>query len=309
MMENINVDMNADMNAAPLVHKKKKKRVSVWTVLIYAFIVLFTLACLVPIVYEVLLSFASKEDYLQSDFLIFPVHFNFENYKIILLQDRIPIAFLISVFLTVVNLVYSMAIDILAAYVLAQRDLPGRKIFFTFLLIPMFFSGGLVPFYLTLRSLNLTNNLLGLILPFGVGGFNVILLRNFFAQVPNDIIESAKLEGVSDFRVLWQFILPLSKAGIATISLFILVGKWNDWYWPMILLTEDNLFPLALELRNVLNSTRADLIPDGSVDMNVIFAEGRNAAMIIVALLPIMAIYPFLQKYFVKGIMIGAIKS
>ena len=308
-MENINVDMNADMNAAPLVHKKKKKRVSVWTVLIYAFIVLFTLACLFPIVYEVLLSFASKEDYLQSDFLIFPVHFNFENYKIILLQDRIPIAFLISVFLTAVNLVYSMAIDILAAYVLAQRDLPGRKIFFTFLLIPMFFSGGLVPFYLTLRSLNFTNNLLGLILPFGVGGFNVILLRNFFAQVPNDIIESANLEGVSDFRVLWQFVLPLSKAGIATISLFILVGKWNDWYWPMILLTEDNLFPLALELRNVLNSTRADLIPDGSVDMNVIFAEGRNAAMIIVALLPIMAIYPFLQKYFVKGIMIGAIKS
>lgn len=304
-MENINVGTNG----TPPVRKKKKKRVSVWTVLIYAFIVLFTLACLFPIVYEVLLSFASKEDYLQSDFLIFPVHFNFENYKIILLQDRIPIAFLISVFLTVVNLVYSMAIDILAAYVLAQRDLPGRKIFFTFLLIPMFFSGGLVPFYLTLRSLNFTNNLLGLILPFGVGGFNVILLRNFFAQVPNDIIESAKLEGVSDFRVLWQFILPLSKAGIATISLFILVGKWNDWYWPMILLTEDNLFPLALELRNVLNSTRADLIPDGSVDMNVIFAEGRNAAMIIVALLPIMAIYPFLQKNFVKGIMIGAIKS
>ena len=305
MMENINVGTNG----TPPVRKKKKKRVSVWTVLIYAFIVLFTLACLFPIVYEVLLSFASKEDYLQSDFLIFPVHFNFENYKIILLQDRIPIAFLISVFLTVVNLVYSMAIDILAAYVLAQRDLPGRKIFFTFLLIPMFFSGGLVPFYLTLRSLNFTNNLLGLILPFGVGGFNVILLRNFFAQVPNDIIESASLEGVSDFRVLWQFVLPLSKAGIATISLFILVGKWNDWYWPMILLTEDNLFPLALELRNVLNSTRADLIPDGSVDMNVIFAEGRNAAMIIVALLPIMAIYPFLQKYFVKGIMIGAIKS
>lgn len=304
-MENINVGTNG----TPPVRKKKKKRVSVWTVLIYAFIVLFTLACLFPIVYEVLLSFASKEDYLQSDFLIFPVHFNFENYKIILLQDRIPIAFLISVFLTVVNLVYSMAIDILAAYVLAQRDLPGRKIFFTFLLIPMFFSGGLVPFYLTLRSLNFTNNLLGLILPFGVGGFNVILLRNFFAQVPNDIIESAKLEGVSDFRVLWQFVLPLSKAGIATISLFILVGKWNDWYWPMILLTEDNLFPLALELRNVLNSTRADLIPDGSVDMNVIFAEGRNAAMIIVALLPIMAIYPFLQKNFVKGIMIGAIKS
>ena len=304
-MENINVGTNG----TPPVRKKKKKRVSVWTVLIYAFIVLFTLACLFPIVYEVLLSFASKEDYLQSDFLIFPVHFNFENYKIILLQDRIPIAFLISVFLTAVNLVYSMAIDILAAYVLAQRDLPGRKIFFTFLLIPMFFSGGLVPFYLTLRSLNLTNNLLGLILPFGVGGFNVILLRNFFAQVPNDIIESAKLEGVSDFRVLWQFILPLSKAGIATISLFILVGKWNDWYWPMILLKEDTLFPLALELRNVLNSTRADLIPDGSVDMNVIFAEGRNAAMIIVALLPIMAIYPFLQKNFVKGIMIGAIKS
>lgn len=291
------------------IFKKKRARVSVWKILIYTFLILFTAACLFPLLYEVLLSFASKNDAIRAKMIIWPREFNFENYKIILFQDRIPQAFLISVVLTVLSLLYSMSINVLAAYVLVKRDLPGKNIFFTFLLIPMFFSGGMVPFYLLLRDMNLTNNFWGLLLPFGAGGFNVILLRNFFAQVPHDVIESAEIDGAGNFRVLWQFVLPLSKAGLATISLFLLVGKWNDWYWPMVLLIDDELFPLALELRNVLNNTRSDQITGGPVDMDTVFDEGRNAAMIIVALLPIIAIYPFLQKYFVKGVMIGAVKS
>lgn len=300
------------MNAKPLlsaVHKRKRKRPTIWSVLIYIVMTSFAFACLFPLIYEFLLSVSSQDDFLKAKFLVWPSEFNIEMYKLILFQDRIGKAFFISTMLTVIGLIYAMSLNVLGAYVLSKRDLPGRNIFFTMLLITMFFSGGLIPFYLTLRSLHLTNNYIGLILPFGGGAFNMILLRNFFAQVPSDVIDSCKMDGASDFRVLWQFILPLSKAGLATISLFTMVGKWNDWYWPMILLIDDDKFPLALELRNVLSAARGDQVEGGVIDMDVVYAQGKNAAMIIVSLLPIIVVYPFLQKYFVKGVMIGAVKS
>lgn len=289
--------------------RKKKKRPTVWRILIYIFMTAFAAMCLFPLVYEFLLSVASQEDFLKARFLVWPAHFNLEMYKLILFQDRIGKAFLISLMLTVVGLVYSMILNIFGAYVLLKEDLPGKKIFFGMIIFTMFFGGGLIPFYITLRSLHLTNNYIGLIIPFGCGAFNMILLRNFFSQVPKDLIESCKVDGCGDFRILLQFIIPLSKAGLATIALFTMVGKWNDWYWPMILLIEDDKFPLALELRNVLSAARGDQVEGGIIDMDVVYAQGKNAAMIIISLLPILIVYPFLQKYFVKGVMIGAIKS
>lgn len=289
--------------------RKKRKLPNVWQVLIYIVMMLFAFACLFPLVYELLLSVSSQEDVLKANFIVWPHNFNLEMYKLILFQERIGKAFIISICLTAVGLVYSMALNILGSYVLLKEDLPGKRIFFMMLLITMFFGGGLVPFVLTLRSLGLTDNYLGLIIPFGAGTFNMILLRNFFAQVPKDLTESCRMDGCGDFRLLFQFIVPLSKAGLATIALFTMVGKWNDWYWPMILLRDDSRFPLALELRNVLSSARGDQVEGGVIDMNVVHAQGRNAAMIMVSLAPIMIIYPFLQKYFVKGVMLGAIKS
>ena len=174
----------------------------------------------------------------------------------------------------------------------------------------MFFDGGLIPFYLTVRDLKMTNTLWSLIIPFGVSTFDMILLRNFFSQVPEEMIESCKLDGAGEIRIFFGFVIPLSLAGIATITLFTIVAKWNDWYWPLIFLTlRDDLFPLALELRNVLMDQQGAGVVDGVINTNKVFGQGQNAAMIIISIAPILCIYPFLQKFFVKGVMIGSVKS
>ena len=161
-----------------------KTPMTVWRVLIYLFLFLFMAACLFPLLYEVLLSVSSRDDFLNARFLVFPHHFNLEMYKLILFQDSIGRSFLISIVVTITSTLYSMLLLSFGAYALIKENLPGKKIFFTLLLITMFFGGGLIPTVLTLRSLHLTDSYLGLILPFGISAFNIILLRNFFAQVP-----------------------------------------------------------------------------------------------------------------------------
>jgi putative aldouronate transport system permease protein len=263
-----------------------------------------------PLIYELLLSFASQKDYLNAKYLIFPRDFNIESYKYILFQDRVGKAFLISVFVTGVGTLYTMTLNSLGAYVLTKSKLPGRKAFFIFILITMFFDGGLIPFYLTVKDLGMNNSLAALIIPFGVSTFDMILLRNFFAQVPEEMIESCKIDGANEFKIFIFFVIPLSTAGLATIGMFTIVAKWNDWYWPLIFLTlNDDSFPLALELRNVLMDQQGAGSVHGQVDMTKVFSQAQNAAMIIISVFPIMCIYPFLQKFFVKGIMLGSIKS
>lgn len=295
------------------VQKQKKREPRDWgigMVLIYIVMILFALACAFPLLYELLLSFASMQDYMTAEYLVIPKDFNFENYKYILFQDRVGTAFLISVFVTAAGTAYTMLLNALGAYALTKSRMPGRKIFFAFVIITMFFDGGLIPFYLTVRDLKMTNTLWSLIIPFGVSTFDMILLRNFFSQVPEEMIESCKLDGAGEIRIFFGFVIPLSLAGIATITLFTIVAKWNDWYWPLIFLTlRDDLFPLALELRNVLMDQQGAGVVDGVINTDKVFGQGQNAAMIIISIAPILCIYPFLQKFFVKGVMIGSVKS
>lgn len=282
--------------------------ITIWKVLIYGFLLIFLCLCLFPLVYEAVLSVSSREDFLNSKFLVIPRHFNIEMYKLILFQDSIGRSFIISIGITIVGTLYSMILLSFGAYALVKKNLPGQKIFFTLLLVTMFFGGGLIPMVLTLRSLHLTDSYLGLILPFGVSAFNVILLRNFFAQVPHSLLESCRIDGADDFRCLFQFMLPLSKPGLATIAVFTIVGKWNDWYWPMVLLTDENMYPLAYQIKMVLNAA-GDNVEAGIIDMTKVFAEGRNGAIIVIALIPIAIVFIALQKYFVQGVMLGAVKS
>ena len=255
-----------------------------------------------------MLSVSSRDDFLNARFLVFPHHFNLEMYKLILFQDSIGRSFLISIVVTITSTLYSMLLLSFGAYALIKENLPGKKIFFTLLLITMFFGGGLIPTVLTLRSLHLTDSYLGLILPFGISAFNIILLRNFFAQVPRSVMESCRIDGANDFRCLFQFLLPLSKAGLATISVFTIVGKWNDWYWPMVLLSDERMYPLAYQVKMALSAT-GDNLEAGIIDMTKVFAEGRNGAIIVISLLPIAIVFIALQKYFVQGVMLGAVKS
>lgn len=294
------------------INVTKKKRISIFDILNYIFLTLLALICLFPVVYEILLSVSSKQDYLNATVMVFPFHFNIESYKYIFGQGRVLKALGISLLTTIVGTMYSMLLTCFGAYAFTKKNVPGLKIFFTIIIITMFFGGGIIPFYLTVKSIIGINNLWCLIIPFGINAFNLIIMRNFFSQVPNEIIESAKLDGASEFRILFQIIIPLSKSGIATIVLWYVVSYWDAWYWPSFFLSKrTDLYPLALELRNLLQGLDGSnpVDPGTGLDGTQLFGQGQNAATIVISILPILIFYPFIQKYFVKGVMLGSVKG
>ena len=287
----------------------RKNKMTAFDWVNYTILGVFALVCVLPCIYELLLSFSSKNDYLNANLIVFPKHFNFENYKVTLYQDKIFQAFGVSLVVTIGSVIYSLVLTSLGAYAFTKKDVPGLKIIFFFIICTMFFGGGLVPFYLTVNDTVGTENLWSLIIPFGINTFNMIVLRNFFNQVPESIIYSCRLDGASEFRILFSFVIPLSKAGVATIMMYYLVAKWDDWYWPAIFLQErSELAPLALKIRQGLNNERGEG-QGGGWDPSKVFEQGSNAAMIVIGLIPILIIYPLLQKYFTKGVMIGAVKG
>ncbi len=292
------------------VRVRKVRRTGTFDVVNMALLGIFALLCLYPFVNILLMSFSTEVDYYQSTFLVLPRHFTLEAYRYIFLEGGMLHAFVISVGISAGGVIYSMILTSLGAYALSKRELPGKNILFTYILITMFFGGGVIPFFLILKDLGLYNRLLGLVIPFGIDTFNMILLRNFYANVPGEVVESAKLDGANDFIILFRLIMPLSLAGMATIMLFYFVGKWNEWYWPMLLLKDEELYPLSLKLRNILSDMQsADYYTSIGVDSEKLYSHGQDSASIIVSILPILCIYPFVQKYFVKGVMLGAVKS
>lgn len=309
-MKNLDPSNEENFALELAMSKRKKKKIDAFEIINIVVLTLFSLACLYPFVNILLTSFSTEVDYYASTLLVIPRHFTFEAYRYIFLEGGMLRAFLNSVLVAVLGVVYSMLMTSLGAYALTKRDMPGRKILFTFILITMFFGGGVIPFFLVIKDLGLYNSLLGLIIPFGINTFNMILLRNFFASVPNEVIESAKLDGANEFSILFKIIIPLSLAGIATIALFYFVSYWNDWYWPMLLLQDEELYTLSLKLRNILSNLQAaDYFSSIGVDSEKLYANGQNAASIIVSMVPILCVYPFVQKYFVKGVMLGSVKT
>ena len=290
--------------------RRKRRGLGTFDIVNMFLLGVFALLCLYPFINILFTSFSTEVDYYQSTFLVIPRHFTFEAYRYIFLEGGILHAFFISVGVSAVSVIYSMTLTSLGAYALTKKDMPGKNILFTFILITMFFGGGVIPFFLVLKDLGMYNSLLGLVIPFGIDTYNMILMRNFYANVPWEVIESAKLDGANDFVILFRLIMPLSLAGIATIALFYFVGKWNEWYWPMLLLKDEELYPLSLKLRNILSDMQAaDYYTSIGVDSEKLYSHGQDSASIIVSILPILCIYPFVQKYFVKGVMLGAVKS
>lgn len=289
-----------------------KKKVTVFGIVNGTLLCLFGVLCVFPLVYEALIAFSSKTDFYQSNFIVIPKNFTFENFKFIFNQNNIGNSFLVSLFITVVGVMLNMTLTIIGSYALSRNDMPFKKVFFIFVLFTMFFGGGLIPFYITVKNLGLMQNdatsVLSVIIPFGISGFNMIILRNFFRAVPEDMIEACTIDGASQLKIMLSFVVPLSKAGIATVALFYAVERWNDWYWPMLFITNSDYAPLSLALRNVLFANTA-LDSGGGVDSTITFSEGQSAATILISILPILFAYPFVQTYFVRGVMLGGVKG
>ena len=310
MEKSINIDGNKTPNFNLPKGKNKVNKIGVFDIVNTTLLLLFSLMCLYPFVNILLTSFSTEVDYYASTFMVIPRNFNFEAYRYIFLEGGILRSFFNSVFVGVFGVAYSMILTSFGAYALTKKRLPGRKILFTIILITMFFGGGTIPTFLVIRDLGLYDKLIGLVLPFGISSYNMIVLRNFYANVPEEVIESAKLDGANDFVILFGLTMPLSLAGIATIALFYFVAKWNEWYWPMLLLQDTDNYTLSLQLRNILSDLQsADYNNSINVDSSKLYSKGQDAASIVVAILPILCIYPFVQKYFVKGVMLGSVKS
>lgn len=255
-------------------------------------------------------SFMTDADIIKSGLVWWPTNWQFEGYNTIF-EDKMynfGRAFLNSVFVTVADTVYQLAITTMAAYALTKRTLPGRKFFTVYFLFTMYFGGGMIPYYIVIRELNLLNSIWVMVIPSFISIFNVLVVKAFFEGLPEELMEAAKIDGAGDFRVFLVIVLPLSKAVLATIALFIAVGVWNNWFTPMLYIQDATKRPLAYALQIIIEKSRGVNTDNPGVGQ-VLIGQSVQYAAIVVAVFPIMAVYPFLQKHFTKGVLVGSVKG
>jgi putative aldouronate transport system permease protein len=283
--------------------KKGYRARSSFIVFNYIFLVIALIVMLVPIIKILSDSLDTSGKYGMS---LIPQHISFDAYKMILTTQSLYRPFLISVYVTLVGTAISLFVCSMAAYVLVQEDMPGKGFLAYALIFAMLFSGGIIPMYITIKNLHMMNSLWAVILPGCISTYNVVLLKNFFEDIPKSLIEAAEIDGCTHFGTFIKIVLPMSKAALASIGLFFAVGFWNEFMPFVLYINDSKWYNFQFKLREmVLNDSMG---ATNNVDSNVYTKSLQNAA-IFVAIVPFMIIYPFLQKYFVKGITVGAVKG
>ncbi|QOS79586.1 carbohydrate ABC transporter permease [Paenibacillus sp. JNUCC31] len=264
-----------------------------------------------PILYVAFASFSEPALMMAHKGILWkPLGFSLETYWAVFSNPMILLGYRNTLFIVIVGVALNLLLTSFAAYALSRKTLQYRKQLTLFIVFTMFFSGGLIPFYLLVRGLGITDTLWALILPTAISAFNLIIMRTSFEAVPDALEESAKIDGANDFGILFRIFLPLCKPVLAVVGLYYGVSHWNSWFNAMIFLQDRSLYPLQLILREILIIGEANSMAEGaSQDEIIILGETLKYATIMVATLPIFLVYPFLQKYFVKGALIGAIKG
>lgn len=279
----------------------------------YCFITIMVALVTYPLLYIVSSSFSSTEAVMSGKVWLYPVDFSLEGYKTIFNYSLIWTGYLNTIIYTVAGTAINVVMTILAAYPLSRRDMYGRKMFVLLVTITMFFTGGLIPNYLLVSSLNMIDKRVSLLLPTAISVWNVIITRTYYQNnIPDELLEAARLDGCNDFKFIWHVVIPLSGAITAVNVLFYAVGHWNEYFNAMLYLNNEQLFPLQIILRQILilNSITGKLVVRASsYSSKVGLAELLKYSLIVVASVPIITIYPFVQKFFVKGIMVGSLKG
>ena len=277
----------------------------------YFLLLLFGLLCLLPMVHMIAVSLSNRAASMGGFVTLWPVGFTGRNYQEILSAGPVYQAFLVSIQRTVFGTLINMALTVLAAYPLSKtpKELRGRNWFMWIMLIALLFNGGLIPWFLVIRNLGLLNSLWALILPGALPIWNVILLMNFFRELPKELEEAAIIDGASYWDTLWYIFLPLSIPALATLTLFAAVGHWNAWFDGMILITKNAQYPIMTFLRTVVIDMNLQILSVNNQDIYNLSDRSIRAANIVVATLPILIVYPFLQRYFIHGIRLGAVKG
>ncbi|MDQ0089508.1 putative aldouronate transport system permease protein [Paenibacillus anaericanus] len=282
----------------------------IFDVLNILFLLFVAVITLYPFWHVLVGSIMPYEESIKSGFHLFPRSINFEAYQYVFSKDTIIRSLFVSLFVTIVGTLYQLFITAITAYPLIKHDLPGRSAIFLFIIFTMFFGGGLIPYYLLIKNLGMVNSLAVMIIPAALSTYNMIVMKTFFQGIPIELEESAKIDGAGYMTIFFKIIIPLSIPSLATIGLFIAVGQWNNWYAPMLYLNDKSLWPLAMVLRDILINNNMELTRGGSyVSQEFLLGDTIKNAVVMVSVIPIIIVYPFIQKHFVKGVMIGSIKS
>ena len=283
-------------------------------IILVAITLIVVLLVAYPLYYVLVASFSNPYDVYAGKTFLLPSQFTLDGYKAVFADSNIFTGYLNSIKYTIIGTIFSVTMLYITAYPLSRKELPGRKFFSLFFLLTMYFGGGLIPTYLVVKNTGLINNMWALFLPGGVAVGNMIIVRNYFQNsIPQELVEASEIDGCSKLQTFWNVIIPLSTPIMAVMVVFSMVAYWNDWFTALIYLTGAEKAPLPLVLRNVLikssaSAAQASTISGGYAELNKI-TEMIKFSSIIVAAAPMLIIYPFVQKYFEKGMMAGAVKG
>ncbi|MFI3237054.1 MAG: carbohydrate ABC transporter permease [Lachnospiraceae bacterium] len=289
---------------------KLKSSDKVFTAFIYVLLAVLGLACLYPFLYVVSSSLSSGNMVSQGAVVLWPKEFTLDAYKIVVEDALFWKSYANTFFFTIFGTIYSIIISSMGAYALSRKKLKGRKMFNMLLVFTMWFQAGMIPMYLNYQSLGIKDSMWGIVIAFGVTPFNIILLRNYFENVPESLEEASRIDGANHFVIFTRIFLPLSKPSLATVVLYYAIGRWNGFFWTMILISDINKTPLQVYLRKMI--IEKEQLAEMLVSSN--FTTGASLdttiyAIIVCSMIPVMIAYPMIQKYFTKGIMVGGVKE
>ena len=274
--------------------------------IVYVILGICGLAAILPMLYVISVSITPFGEVLRNGgFILFPREITFTAYRTLLTESNIPKAFQITVLITVIGTAVNLILTGLMAYPLSRKNLPARKFFLLMIVFTLLFSGGIIPTYLVVKSMGLLDSIWAMILPNAVWSFNVLIMKSFFEGLPEELFESARMDGAKEFRILLQIVTPLSIPVLLTVGLFYLVGHWNEFFQAIFYVTDRTLFPLQVIVREILIQSQQPL----ENAENMMPTQTMQMASVMIASLPIIVIYPFLQKHFTKGMLLGSIKG
>ncbi|OPH48184.1 sugar ABC transporter permease [Paenibacillus ferrarius] len=290
----------------------KKKTIGDWSmdVCVYAALLLSGLLTLLPMVNVLSKALSDESAVISGKVGVIPVGFQLDTMKYVVSSSQFLHAISVSLLVMIVGTVLAILLTALTAYPLSKRHLPGIPFILLMFIFTMLFNGGIIPNYLLMKELHLINNLWSLMLPALISVFNMLVIKSYYESLPEALEESAKMDGARNFTILFRIILPLSTPVIATIALFYAVYFWNDYFHPMLYISNPGLKPLQLYLRDIVMDADSSSALNKSVDeMMNISPEGIRSATVIASIIPMLLVYPFLQKHFVKGVLIGSVKG
>lgn len=303
------------MTAINRKHKSHSSTGKIWTgpqIILVLCMSLFVLICVLPFINVLAVSFSSKSAILKGSVSFWPVEFNTTAYQVIFNDKSLINCLFYTIKLTVIYTAIAMALTILLAYPLTKKRLAGRKLINFIAMFTMYFSGGTIPIFLNIKDLGIYNTMWSLILPGVLSTYNMIILKSFFSALPKELEEASTIDGANDFHILFRVYLPLSLASIATLTLFYAVGKWNSFQDALYYIQDRTLQPLQLRLYNIIKGSTAVEVSVQEGNANSLaseISESIESATIMFATLPILVVYPFVQRYFVAGVTLGAVKG